>query len=245
MSFQSNSDFALIESLRWDGTLHRETMHLARLNRSAQYFHIPVDPFQISKALRSYCQNLSVEQPSKVRTWLHKYIPVITKYNPLKIRILLYQSGELKIEHQPLLQSYYGKVILAEHIVNSSDPYLLHKTTNRQLFNETYKQAQANQFDDALFFNERGELTEGCIHNVFIAKNKKLLTPSVSCGLLPGIYRDYVLSTSNHAKEQILTIEDLKSADAVYICNSVRGIYEVIIDHKNLTQRHGGTETQR
>jgi hypothetical protein len=76
-------------------------------------------------------------------------------------------------------------------------------------------------------FNERGELTEGCIHNVFVVKQGVWSTPPVRCGLLPGVYRAKVLRENPEAREATLTIEDLAQADAIYLCNSVRGIYEV------------------
>jgi para-aminobenzoate synthetase/4-amino-4-deoxychorismate lyase len=47
--------------------------------------------------------------------------------------------------------------------------------------------------------------------------------------LLPGIYRRHLLETKPAAAERTLQLEDLASADAVYICNAVRGCREVTV----------------
>jgi para-aminobenzoate synthetase/4-amino-4-deoxychorismate lyase len=78
-----------------------------------------------------------------------------------------------------------------------------------------------------LFFNERGELTEGAISNVIIKKGMLYLTSPLSCGVLDGIYRRHFLQTQPYAREQVLFLDDLLTADAVWICNSVRGLRQV------------------
>ena len=50
-----------------------------------------------------------------------------------------------------------------------------------------------------------------------------MLTPPLSCGLLPGILREIMLE-SGEAVERVLCIDDLLDADALYIGNSVRGL---------------------
>ena len=79
-------------------------------------------------------------------------------------------------------------------------------------------------FDDVLFLNERGEVTEGAVHSVFVEKGGKLATSPVRCGLLPGVYRRFLLETRPGAEERVLTIEDLRQADVVYLTDSVHGM---------------------
>src|SRR5262249_8355657 len=87
-----------------------------------------------------------------------------------------------------------------------------------------YARATAEGFDEVLFLNERNELTEGAISNLFIRRKGRLLTPPLTSGLLPGIYRRHILETDPTAEEAILTLEDLQTADANSICNSARGM---------------------
>ncbi|MCK5228443.1 MAG: aminotransferase class IV, partial [Desulfobulbaceae bacterium] len=58
----------------------------------------------------------------------------------------------------------------------------------------------------------------------------RLFTPPVSCGLLGGVFRQYLLE--NHPdmiQEKVLTLKDIEDADAVYVGNSVRGLVRVAL----------------
>ena len=74
-----------------------------------------------------------------------------------------------------------------------------------------------------IYLNERGELAEGSRTTIFLERDGHLLTPALSAGLLPGTLRAELLA-SGRAKETVLRLEDLKSGDAVYLGNSVRGL---------------------
>src|SRR5204863_7004038 len=102
-----------------------------------------------------------------------------------------------------------------------------HKTTYRPLYERAQRFAQENGYADVFFFNEKGEMTEGAISNVFIERAGKLLTPPVECGLLAGIYRQCVLEEYANVEEAVLSLDDLLSAEKVYICNAIRGLREV------------------
>jgi para-aminobenzoate synthetase/4-amino-4-deoxychorismate lyase len=107
---------------------------------------------------------------------------------------------------------------------------LFHKTTYRPVYGDAFKAAIEAGFDDVLFLNSRGEVTEGAISNIFVEKNGRWLTPPVECGLLPGVYRRYLLDTKPGIEERVIHIEDLRQADAIYLTNAVRGLRRVAID---------------
>ena len=77
---------------------------------------------------------------------------------------------------------------------------------------------------DEVYFNEKGELTEGGRSNIVIKKDGELYTPPISSGLLNGVYRQSIL---DKLKEKILYKNDVINADKIYCINSVRGIVEV------------------
>ena len=147
-----------------------------------------------------------------------------------KVRVLLERSGAVKITHAPVEeQTGSGTVTISTIRVSSNDRFLRHKTTRRRLYDEQYQQALLQGYDEVLFLNERNEVTEGAISNVFVEKDGQWFTPPVECGLLPGIYRRHLLETKPAAVERRLQPEDLASADAVYICNAVRGCRRVTV----------------
>jgi para-aminobenzoate synthetase/4-amino-4-deoxychorismate lyase len=196
------NDFTLLESMSWDGGLHRLESHLARLRDSADYFGFVYDEADIRQALTE----LSCAERAKVR-------------------LALQRDGSFEVSCEPAIAEYLGRIGISKYRVSSSDRFLFHKTTHRKLYNEELAKARAAGLDDVLFFNERGELTEGSIHNVFLEIEGELVTPPIECGLLPGVYRAEVLA--NGAVERVLYREDLLRAQRVFLCNSVRGIYEV------------------
>jgi para-aminobenzoate synthetase/4-amino-4-deoxychorismate lyase len=78
-------------------------------------------------------------------------------------------------------------------------------------------------FDELVFLNERGEVTEGSFTNIFIERDGVLLTPDLSSGLLPGTLRAELIATGK-ARAVVLTLADLYAADAIWLGNSVRGL---------------------
>ena len=71
-------------------------------------------------------------------------------------------------------------------------------------------------------------MTEGAISNIFVRKEKTFFTPPVACGLLPGVYRGHLLKKDPRKyKEKRLRLKDLEEADAIYLVNSVRGMWRV------------------
>ena len=120
-----------------------------------------------------------------------------------------------------------GCVILSSKRTSSTDVFTRHKTTRRAMYDRQYAEAVAAGFDEVLFTNERGEVTEGAISNLFIERGGKLVTPPLTCGLLPGVFRRSLLESCPTAEERVVTVDDLKTADALFLCNSVRGMRKV------------------
>jgi para-aminobenzoate synthetase/4-amino-4-deoxychorismate lyase len=95
------------------------------------------------------------------------------------------------------------------------------------LYDEWNQKAKDEGLADFIFFNEKNEVTEGCISNVFIKKRETYSTPPIECGLLNGIYRQHLLETLPNVQEKVLFVEDLQQADSIFLCNAVRGLREV------------------
>ncbi|HEX4321896.1 MAG TPA: aminodeoxychorismate synthase component I [Acidobacteriaceae bacterium] len=201
--------FQLIESLLWKDCYQRLPLHLERMELSARYFGFAFDRAGIVAAL--------IEKEARFIAGA-----------AVKVRILLDRSGAVSITHTPIEESaVIGKVVLSATRVASGDRFLRHKTTHRELYERELQQANSHGYSEVLFLNERNELTEGAISNIFIEKDGKWYTPPVECGLLPGIYRRHLLESNSAASERVLTLSNLASADAVYLCNAVRGLRRV------------------
>ena len=105
---------------------------------------------------------------------------------------------------------------------SSSDPLLRHKTTRRAEYDRAWHEAEALGAFDMLFFNERGELTEGGRTTVFAKLDGRWSTPPIDAGVLPGVMRA-VLMEELSAVERTMTREELERAEALIVSNALRG----------------------
>ncbi|NNC38412.1 MAG: aminodeoxychorismate synthase component I [Hyphomonadaceae bacterium] len=207
-AFLTGGSFELIETIGWDpkiGFMHLD-LHLERLAASA---------FVFGYAFRK----------SRVRQELDKAVSLLN--GPHKIRMTLAHNGEVNTSATPLKLSGMDTpwpVSLSKNRLNSRDRMLRHKTTQRQFYDgERERVSKLTGCQEVLFFNQRDELCEGSFTNVFIKKDGKMLTPALRSGLLPGVLRKTLLA-NNDVKAKTLTRDDLLSADAIYVGNSVRGL---------------------
>lgn len=207
--------FRLIETILWAGEYKFLNEHLKRMKTSAQYF-----AFYFNR--------------SRIILQLKNIESTLDKTFNYKVRLLLDKEGNLKIEYYKITQDS----LLAEKYIAISkdrvDPerlFLYHKTTNRMFYDSEYKYYCSKGYFDVVFLNNRNEVTEGSISNIIIEINKKYYTPPLSSGLLPGIFREYLLK-KHKVEEKIIFLEDLLKADKIFLCNSVRGLTEVKIKER-------------
>ena len=79
---------------------------------------------------------------------------------------------------------------------NDTSPLVGHKTMNYGDCILAHRAAAAAGMDERIFLNTRGQLAEGTVSNLFLVSGGRLYTPALSCGLLPGVLRDYLCRTS-------------------------------------------------
>jgi para-aminobenzoate synthetase/4-amino-4-deoxychorismate lyase len=115
---------------------------------------------------------------------------------------------------------------LAAGPIDSSDPFLYHKTTNRA----AYQHALASRpgAADALLFNEKNEVTESTIANLVFELDGRLFTPPIECGLLAGTARAQMLNEGKIG-ERTIKVDELVLASRLYLLNSVRGMQPILL----------------
>lgn len=174
--------------------------HINRLKRSAIYFNFNINLDDIKKALL-----LKSEEYAR-GDW--------------RVRLLVSKNGSFTIEVHPL--NHIGEnlyVKLAEKPLQKNNPFLYHKTTYRDIYDQ-FKMTD-DQFFDVLLWNEEKEITEFTIGNIVVKLNGELLTPPVESGLLAGTYREKLLQESK-IKERKIYVDDLKKCSQIWFINSVR-----------------------
>ena len=196
-----NEEFRIYEALLWeppDGYFLLE-YHLQRLKRTGSHFRFALDLEAVRKQFSGYARQLPTQ--------------------PRKVRLELSASGAITLEHEKVRPSTPVVAALATEPVSSSDEFLRYKTSRRQVFDRAH--AAHPKAQDVLLWNERRELTETCHGNVVLEVAGRRLTPPVSAGLLPGVFRAYLLDRGE-IHEQTLPVESLQEASAVFMINSVR-----------------------
>jgi para-aminobenzoate synthetase/4-amino-4-deoxychorismate lyase len=217
-------DFQLIETLLWHpcSGFFLLAEHLKRLQDSARYFLFFCDIDEIAAELKARMRNSAA--------------------NPTRIRLLLEKDGTFRIDLQdyeePFLLQLPWKptetdevlptVALSGKAIDSRSNWFYHKTSNRDLYNSEYAATVQKGLFDTLFHNEKGHVTEGCITNLIIHGEGGYATPPVSDGLLDGVMRGHLMRRpAVPVLERSLTFDDLRRAEAIFLCNSVRGVIRV------------------
>lgn len=204
--------FDLVETMLWDPNKKIELLdfHLDRLQDSSNYFNRNFNRNQALKLINNFTDNYQQ-----------------------KIRLLLDIKGNLKLENFVLNNISSDKILrikLASKPIDSSDPFLFHKTTYRDVYESAVNELSqySKKIDDILLWNESMELTEGTIFNVAVKRDGKWITPLVSCGLLGGVKRRDLIN-KKILQEGIIKIDELSKKDEFLLFNSVRGYYKAVI----------------
>lgn len=204
--------FDLIETILFEpGTgLVLLERHIARLESSARYFGFAFDEASVRQALSG-----AVDGQAEL----------------LRVRMLLGETGAVTVTTTPLPAPNPDAVmrfVVSETVLDSANIFLFHKTTRRELYDQEWqKYSETVGAEEVIYLNERGELAEGSRTTIFLERNGRLETPTLSSGLLPGTLRSELIA-QGRAVEAVLTLEDIKSADAIFLGNSVRGLVRAV-----------------
>ncbi|MBU0664601.1 MAG: aminodeoxychorismate synthase component I [Proteobacteria bacterium] len=220
----STPEFKLIETLLWEPGVGYWLLsdHLERLRASSDYFLFSFSLSSIEQQLNRKSR-LFTTIPMRVRLALAKDGVVAITSQPCSLPLArrLPLHSDLRAADLPLIE-------ISQVRTDSSLPWYFHKTTRREVYDRELQRARENGLLDCCFLNERGELTEGCITNIILFRKGEYVTPSLHCGVLAGIMRKSLLANAKSSlREEVLTLDDLQHADAVFLCNSVRGVVQV------------------
>jgi para-aminobenzoate synthetase/4-amino-4-deoxychorismate lyase len=201
---EKRPSFDLLETMLWtpaEGYFLLD-YHLRRLAESAEYFGYPLIMAEVRDYLMSAARSFGTR--------------------PHRVRLLLPADGALRLEGTLLDTAdppQPTRLGLAQNPVDSSNVLLYHKTTHRQPYDDA--RAQRPNCDDVLLYNERGEITESTLANIVVRLDGVWYTPPVTCGLLPGTYRAWLLD-QGQIQERVISLDEVKTAAAIALINSVR-----------------------
>ncbi|MBC2772278.1 aminotransferase class IV [Rhizobium sp. AQ_MP] len=198
-------DFSLIETMRWqpDAGFLRLDQHLRRLSRSADA--------------------LGFRQPQDAKGKLEKEV---SGNVPLRVRLVMTYRGKMEVTatpFEPMPEETVWRLKIAKTRLQSEDSLFRHKTTRREPYEAARAEFSKDEADEVVLLNERGEICEGTITNIFAeAADGMLLTPPLTSGLLPGVLRAELIR-ERKARGEVLKLDDLRHRK-LFVGNSLRGL---------------------
>jgi para-aminobenzoate synthetase/4-amino-4-deoxychorismate lyase len=195
-------DAVLFETMRLqDGDLRRRAAHLERIRASARLFGWPEpDPDALTGVLDA--------------------LVVAHLAGSWRARLYVDRQGGVRAEAVPFVgDARRWRVGVAAAPVDTRSPLLFNKTTRRDIYDEA--RAASPGMDDVLLWNGRGELTEGTLANLVLELDGVRVTPPLSCGLLPGVFRQELL-TRGEVQERVVRVDEVARATRLWLVNSLR-----------------------
>ena len=112
------------------------------------------------------------------------------------------------------------------------------------------REAKLGGYDEAILLDTQGYVSEGSGENIFIVKNKRLVTPPLSSSILAGITRDSVIKLAKEegieVSEERITRDQLWLADEVFFTGTAAEITPVReVDDRKIGDGKAGSITLR
>jgi branched-subunit amino acid aminotransferase/4-amino-4-deoxychorismate lyase len=184
--------------------------HLERLARSARALGFRCDRTEAEAALAS-----AVRAPAAER---------------LRVRLTLARDGALAATAtalDPVPPDTVWELVVSDRRLDAADPLLRHKTSRRALYDgERARLLPGRGCDEVVFLNGEERVADGGITCLYAADPDApgvLRTPRIADGCLASVLRAELLE-AGRAREAALTLEDLRSAPALFVGNAVRGL---------------------
>jgi len=189
--------------------------HLARLERSARAFGFPFDRAALAVEVARACSALEGE-------------------GAYRMRLSLAPSGAASVTAAPMPPLHATRdapvrLVVAAHSREATHSLPNHKTTLRAGYDAAWQAAEREGAFDAVFFNADDTLAEGGRSTVLVKLDGAWWTPPLSAGVLPGVMRAVLLEDATPwlggpLRERVLTRADVARAEAIAVCNALRGV---------------------
>ena len=119
-----------------------------------------------------------------------------------------------------------AKVVTVPWPRSERSPLVHLKTTSYAENVLALAQAQDVGADEAIFFNYQGALSEGTGSNVIVLLDGAWVTPSLSCGVLPGVTRALAIEWCG-VVERCISRDDFDSAQSALLASSTRDLQPI------------------
>lgn len=136
------------------------------------------------------------------------------------------------------------KLKVLNQLRDKNNPLVYHKTNNYLLNDYLHKELLKEGFDEGVFLNQDGNVTEGTYTNLFFIQENTIITPPVTDGMLPGIFRkkliEFLETNGYNIIVKSIKLNDIRVMDCCFVTNSlmemrfVKQINEIMFSKNNL-----------
>lgn len=178
--------------------------------------------------LNNAIEVLNIGEKIEEKELLHKIKEYKIRNKALKIlvtqRNIIILERDINYKDEDYKKGF--KLKLSKVIRNSTSSLTYIKSINYIENLMENQKAKEEGYNEVIFLNENGFVTEGSTSNIFMIKNKIIYTPKVECGLLDGILRRFIINNFK-VVEKVITLKELLKSDEIFITNSLVGIMKV------------------
>ena len=185
--------------------------HLARINKSIEDLALNIDKLEKDEVFQYLDNNKNTLEYEVLKIVLSE-----------KNRVFLRKDYFYKEED---FEKGF-KIDISSVLRNETSVLTYHKTLNYGDNILEKRKSKKLGYDEPIFLNSKNQITEGATSNIFVVVEDKIYAPKLSCGLLNGIVRQYIISNYDVTEKEI-DIEFLNNADEIFLTNSLFGIMPV------------------
>ncbi len=193
---------------------------------------VPLWPQHMARLAASAARLGFVFDETELRSGFETLRPSLAPVGDSRVRLALSHDGSADWRHASLQPLPEGPALLrwADETLPMSRPLAAHKTSDRAIYDRGVQAAMVANAFDSLFLREDGALCEGGRSNIFVCLEGRWWTPPLSDQVLPGVMRGQLLADPSwEAAERRLTREDVEQAEALVVCNALRGVLPAVL----------------
>lgn len=224
--------------------------HIKRFRNSGKVYSISLKftDKEISDAIIQICKKNNVRESCYIRPFYfvgkHGINLHVTEDTPTHAVIVMFPFGELFNKN-----GIKAGISSWRRINDTSTPPLAKMGGNYLNSILATQESKRNGYDEAILLDYLGNISEAPGENIFIVRDKKILTPPPSSSALEGITKDSVIKISEDLGYQIVEREiprtEIYFADEVFLTGTAAEITPVIsIDGKKIGDGKVGKTTE-
>ncbi|MDD5428730.1 MAG: aminodeoxychorismate lyase [Candidatus Omnitrophica bacterium] len=241
----------IFETMRvYDGKVFKLNEHIARLFAAAEVVNIkiPVSAAELKRELyRALKKNRSKDASLRVTVTRGEGPFTLTEEKRPKPTIMI--TAKKFGGYPPAFYSRGIRAEISDIRQNEHSPLAGIKSLNFLNYILARMRARKGGFDEAIILNTAGFVAEAAASNIFLVKGKKILTPSLDSGALPGITRSLVMGIAKKlglkAEERPISPKELYGAGEVFLTSSLAEVLPVTkIGRRNIGKGSPGAVTK-